>query len=327
MKDGFVFKRSWAKALNMYPEETRREILDATIQYAFYGKLPTEKDNSITCSVMAFIIAEIDEQISEDDEIMSDVVQNKERLSRIRREAGMKGHAKRWGYSEPNDGKNGKDGKNIDLPSCQENDGKKIQNETETQNYIANVANLPFCQKHEDLPSSKENGEKEKKEKESCTKEKDKEENPLKENPPIKRESSEREKHPSQPSSELQETKPDKGNKTPSPNPSPFDFRKQLLKECLDDRHTENVKQVIDDWMLVRKRKNAVNSQTAFVRIMSQIKKAKVVYGLSCEQCIQIAAERSWTGFESEWLNESRAYGFTKKQTETKIESVNDLWK
>lgn len=324
MTESFVFKRSWAKALNTYPEELRREILDAMIQYVFYGKLPDDKNDTLIRVVMAFFIAEIDEQFSEEEETMSDEEQKKERLSRIRREAGMKGHAKRWGYSEPHDCKNCKDGKNIDLPFCQENDSKEIQNETKTQNDIANVANLPFCQMHKDLPSLKENGEKEKEEKESCTKEKDKEENPLKENPPLKRESSEREKHPSQPSSELQENETDKRNKTPSPNPSPFDFRRRLLEECMNDTHTDDVMRVVDDWMLVRKKKKAVNSQTAFNRIKGQIEKAKKKNNLSCEDCVRIAAERSWIGFECEWLKNAKAY---VNNMNNKEESLDEIWK
>ena len=318
MKDGFVFKRSWVKVLRAYPSEIRHEVFDALTEYIADGSVI----EMCQLSRMAFdmIIADIESEC--DDKATSSV--KKERISMVRREAANK----RW-HSEhmQNDAKNANDANCIFASECMQNDAKPMQTNSVNENVNANDANLHFCIPNEDFALPKENGEKEKEEKESFTKEKDKEENPFKENPPLKRESSEREKHPSQPSSELQETEPEKGNKTPSPNPSSFDFRRQLLKECLAEKHTENVKQVIDDWMLVRKRKNAVNSQTAFVRVMSQIRKAKEKYGLSCEECIRIAAERSWTGFESEWLNESRAYGFAKKQTETKIESVNDLWK
>lgn len=320
--DSFCFKLSWYNILKKFPDKVRHNVLDSIMEYVQSGTIPTLDESSSIA--FYFIKSDIDEQIQENQKKAFEEEMKNKNLSQIKRNAANK----RWHSENMHI-----DADDADYAACIsasnkiKTDSNCIQNNSVNESINADDAACISCIKCEKTASSKENGEKEKEEKESCTKEKQKEENPLKENPPLKRESSEREKHPSQPSSELQETEPDKGIRTPSPNPSPFDFRRQLLKECLEDTHTENVKQVIDDWMLVRKRKNAVNSQTAFVRIMSQIKKAKVVYGLSCEQCIRIAAERSWTGFESEWLNESRTYGFAKKQTETKIESVNDLWK
>ena len=58
-------------------------------------------------------------------------------------------------------------------------------------------------------------------------------------------------------------------------------------------------KQILDDWLKVRKNKKATNSETAFNNLASQIKTSKK----SANECIKIAAENSWSGFNAEWLN------------------------
>lgn len=52
--------------------------------------------------------------------------------------------------------------------------------------------------------------------------------------------------------------------------------------------------------MAVRKSKGATNTKTAFERIVTQIEKS----GLTADECISIAVERSWQGFNAEWVHE-----------------------
>jgi len=74
-----------------------------------------------------------------------------------------------------------------------------------------------------------------------------------------------------------------------------FDFRKAMLDSlCLVPKH-------LDDWMLVRKRKGGVNTETAFKGIVRKIREA-AKYGLEDDECIRIAAERGWIGFDVSWL-------------------------
>lgn len=70
-----------------------------------------------------------------------------------------------------------------------------------------------------------------------------------------------------------------------------FNFKQALL----DLGVCENV---ANDFLLVRKNKKATNSETAFKRIKSEINKS----GLSANDCITIAVENSWKGFNTEWL-------------------------
>jgi hypothetical protein len=56
-------------------------------------------------------------------------------------------------------------------------------------------------------------------------------------------------------------------------------------------------KQIAKEWMAVRKTKKATNTETAFNKIKNQID----LSGLSANECIKIAVENSWAGFNAEW--------------------------
>ena len=70
-----------------------------------------------------------------------------------------------------------------------------------------------------------------------------------------------------------------------------FDFKKSLLEIGVTP-------QVAEDWLKVRKAKKAANTETAFKRIQHEIQ----LSGLSADECITIAVERSWQGFKAEWV-------------------------
>ena len=71
-----------------------------------------------------------------------------------------------------------------------------------------------------------------------------------------------------------------------------FNFKNSLIELGIE-------KQIIEDWLLVRKTKKASNTKTAFDLIVTQIKLSK----LSANECIKIAAEQSWSGFKSQWID------------------------
>jgi len=58
-------------------------------------------------------------------------------------------------------------------------------------------------------------------------------------------------------------------------------------------------KQIVEDYLKVRKTKSATNSETAFNSIKSQLEKSN----LSANESIKIAVEKSWSGFKAEWIN------------------------
>lgn len=58
---------------------------------------------------------------------------------------------------------------------------------------------------------------------------------------------------------------------------------------------------VLDDWLKVRKLKKCANTETAFNAIKKEIDKT----GLTANECILKAVEKSWGGFEAEWLKKT----------------------
>ena len=82
-----------------------------------------------------------------------------------------------------------------------------------------------------------------------------------------------------------------------------FNFKNELLNLGVE-------KQIVEDWLLVRKNKKATNSITSLNKIKNQIK----LSGITANECIKIAAEKDWRGFEAEWLKNSKTNGTQKKK-------------
>lgn len=76
-----------------------------------------------------------------------------------------------------------------------------------------------------------------------------------------------------------------------------FNFKKSLLQIGVTN-------EIASDWLKVRSLKKASNTQTAFNSIQKQIQ----LSGLSANDCIRIAVERSWQGFKAEWIKEYKPH-------------------
>ncbi len=70
-----------------------------------------------------------------------------------------------------------------------------------------------------------------------------------------------------------------------------FSFKKSLLTLCDDV-------DLVNDYLIVRKNKKASNTKTAFNKLKNQIKKSNY----TGKDILKICVERSWSGFESDWL-------------------------
>lgn len=92
-------------------------------------------------------------------------------------------------------------------------------------------------------------------------------------------------------------------NKDKTKNKS-FNFKQALLDLGID-------KDVVDDWLAVRRKKNATNSERAFNKIKNEIIKS----GLSANECITLAADRCWMGFEAEWAKNAKAARSNQKKS------------
>lgn len=71
-----------------------------------------------------------------------------------------------------------------------------------------------------------------------------------------------------------------------------FNFKSSLIKDLGVSE------EVATAWMVVRKNKRATNSEIAFRKVAREIAKS----GRSADECIRVAVENSWSGFEYEWL-------------------------
>lgn len=64
---------------------------------------------------------------------------------------------------------------------------------------------------------------------------------------------------------------------------------------------TDN-KQLINDWLKVRKNKRATNSETAYNMFINQVDKTN----LSIDEVLKICIEKDWKSFKSEWVKDEK---------------------
>lgn len=90
--------------------------------------------------------------------------------------------------------------------------------------------------------------------------------------------------------------------------------RRNWLKELID---LGAMKSHAEDWLIVRKGKNAKMTETVLDGIKREAVKAGVTFG----EAIRISAESGWQGFKAEWVNKSGGGGFMTKQE--RVEAAN----
>ena len=88
-----------------------------------------------------------------------------------------------------------------------------------------------------------------------------------------------------------------------------------FLKALMDLGVTEEVARA---WMQVRKHQRATNTKIAFDKIKSEIAKS----GRPADDCIRTAVEKSWRGFQADWLPAKKEYRGTRNG-----QSVSDYLK
>lgn len=77
--------------------------------------------------------------------------------------------------------------------------------------------------------------------------------------------------------------------------PSAFSFYYELLKLGAE-------KQLVSDWLLVRKKKKLTNTETALKGFLKQVEKS----GYSINEVLVKCIEKSWGGFEAEWYKKEK---------------------
>lgn len=91
-----------------------------------------------------------------------------------------------------------------------------------------------------------------------------------------------------------------------------FIFKKALFDFGFDEK-------LITEWMVIRKKKGAVDSETAFNAFIREVKKSNS----DINEILKICVENSWKGFKNEWLNNNQNFnnGNTEKRTREDVKS------
>lgn len=70
-----------------------------------------------------------------------------------------------------------------------------------------------------------------------------------------------------------------------------FDFKEELLK-------IGGQPQLVNDWLLIRQKKKASNTQTALQGFITQLR----ISGKNINEILTICCDRDWKGFHADWL-------------------------
>ena len=95
----------------------------------------------------------------------------------------------------------------------------------------------------------------------------------------------------SQTGTPIPDSKPDNKPNSKTTDKKKFSFKNEMLALGIDE-------DVLADWMAVRAAKKQKNTQTAFKYLVTKFNQS----GMSPNECVKIAASRSWGGFDIKWV-------------------------
>ncbi len=101
----------------------------------------------------------------------------------------------------------------------------------------------------------------------------------------------------------------DSKSKSDSKNDSDSDSKKEVTKDIVTNVPKFNFKSellalgvdkdVLQDWLDVRKKKKAANTKTALKGLLTEVEKS----GINIAEAVKISAENSWSGFKAQWYS------------------------
>ena len=80
-------------------------------------------------------------------------------------------------------------------------------------------------------------------------------------------------------------------------------------------------KDVLDDWLTVRKKKKASNTKTALKGLITEITKS----GLMVHDAIEYAASKSWSGFKADWYFKEQPLNQAKQYSDVTLQNIKNL--
>jgi len=95
----------------------------------------------------------------------------------------------------------------------------------------------------------------------------------------------------------------------PKDKPLRFSAMSLLKDKGVDD-------ELAKDWLSVRKTKKATNSKTAFNSIENQVEKS----GKTWNEIAKLCCEKSWSGFNAEWLENVKGENYEKGTNSSKLD-------
>jgi hypothetical protein len=95
----------------------------------------------------------------------------------------------------------------------------------------------------------------------------------------------------------------------PKDKPLRFSAMSLLKDKGVDD-------ELAKDWLSVRKTKKATNSKTAFNSIENQVEKS----GKTWNEIAKLCCEKSWSGFNAEWLENVKGENYGKGTNNSKLD-------
>ena len=93
-----------------------------------------------------------------------------------------------------------------------------------------------------------------------------------------------------------------------------FNFKNELLLLGVD-------KDVLDDWLIVRKSKKASNTKTALKGLITEITKS----GLMVCDAVEYATKKSWSGFKADWYFKENPVNDVKQYSDTTARNIKNL--
>jgi len=99
-----------------------------------------------------------------------------------------------------------------------------------------------------------------------------------------------------------------------------FSFKDELIKYGFDS-------ELVDEWLMVRKAKKAVNTKTAFNSFIFEVKKGNP--NVDFNEVLKFCVQNSWAGFKNEWITNQKTNinGKSTNTQESREQAIREFGK
>lgn len=99
-----------------------------------------------------------------------------------------------------------------------------------------------------------------------------------------------------------------------------YNFRNELIKYGFES-------ELVDEWLMVRKAKKAVNTKTAFNSFIFEVKKGNP--NVDFNEILKLCVQNSWAGFKNEWITNQKTNinGKSTNTQESREQAIREFGK